>query len=133
MSNTMKTILITLGAVALVIIVGLAIFFNWTETGVKAKNEWKHGLQTADDDTNYETLKKVEDTCRAMIASYKTDKLTYEQYKDSTDSTEKEWAAQAKMRANQTANTYNSYMRENEYVWAGAVPDDIDYDLPILE
>ena len=44
-------------------------------------NGVKHDVQKADDRTNYETLKKVEDTCRAMIASYEADKLTYEQYK----------------------------------------------------
>ena len=42
-------------------------------------NGVKYDVQKADDRTNYETLKKVEDTCRAMIASYEADKLTYEQ------------------------------------------------------
>lgn len=39
--------------------------------------------QKIDDATSYEKKKKVEDTCRAMISSYESDKMTYEQYKNS--------------------------------------------------
>lgn len=55
-----------------------------TPIGRSMWNEWMHDVQTADDATNYETRKQVEDTCRAMIASYEADRMTYEQYKDSS-------------------------------------------------
>lgn len=95
-------------------------------------NTWHSDLQKVDDATNYKTLKKVEDTCRAMISSYQADKLTYEQYKDGNNE-QRSWADQAKMRANKTASTYNLYILENEFVWSGNVPKDIYRELPYLE
>lgn len=86
-----------------------------------------------DDATNYEIIKKVEDTCRSMIASYESDKLTYEQYKDSTNEEKQSWAEQAKMRANTTASSYNNYILKNSFVWNGNVPADIKMELPYLE
>ena len=86
-----------------------------------------------DDNTSYENRKKVEDTCRAMIASYESDKLTYEQYKDSDNEEKRSWAEQAKMRANKTAASYNNYILENSYVWSDNVPTDIRRNLPYLE
>ena len=86
-----------------------------------------------DDATNYETIKKVEDTCRSMIASYESDKLTYEQYKDSANEEKQSWAEQAKMRANKTASSYNNYILKNSFVWNGNVPADIKMELPYLE
>ena len=86
-----------------------------------------------DDATNYETIKKIEDTCRAMIASYESDKLTYEQYKDSTNEEKQSWAEQAKMRANTTASSYNNYILKNSFVWNGNIPSDIKIELPYLE
>ena len=96
-------------------------------------NGVKYGVQKADDRTNYETLKKVEDTCRAMIASYEADKLTYEQYKDSTDKEKTEWAEQARMRANKTATSYNNYILKNNYVWSDNVPKDIYMKLDYIK
>ena len=96
-------------------------------------NGVKYGVQKADDRTNYETLKKVEDTCRAMIASYEADKLTYEQYKDSTDEENTEWAEQARMRANKTATSYNNYILKNNYVWSDNVPKDIYMKLDYIK
>lgn len=89
--------------------------------------------QKIDDVTNYETIKKVEDSCRAMIASYESDRLVYEQYRDSDNAEKQSWAEQAKMRANKTAATYNSYVLENSFVWAENVPDDIRDELEYLQ
>lgn len=86
-----------------------------------------------DDATNYETIKKVEDTCRSMIASYESDRLAYEQYKDSVNEEKQSWAEQAKMRANKTASSYNNYILKNSFVWNGNIPADIKMELPYLE
>lgn len=96
------------------------------------RNRYDYALQKADDATNYRTLKEVEDTCRAMMASYEADKLTFEQY-DGSDSADKQsWADQARMRANRTAANYNEYIRKNSFVWADAVPADIDEKLDYI-
>ena len=104
-----------------------------TPEGRAEWNEHWHEVQKADDATNYETRKKVEDTCRAMISSYNADKLTYEQYKDSDNEEKQSWAEQAKMRANKTASSYNNYILNNSYVWKDNVPKDICSELEYLE
>ena len=45
-------------AVGIMLCVG-GIFFGCTPSGRKTWNNWWHDVQTADDDTRYETLKKV--------------------------------------------------------------------------
>ena len=117
---------------AVLLVVGL-IYFTLTPSGVATVNTWMHGIQKADDATNYDTLKKVEDTCRAMISSYESDKLTYEQYKDSDNEEKQSWAEQAKMRANKTAVEYNNYILKNSYVWKNNVPSDIYMNLAVIE
>lgn len=119
-------------AVICTLAIAAAVFFGVTPAGRGVWNSWFHTVQEVDDRTNYDTIKKVEDTCRAMIATYEADRLMYEQYKDSDDEEEQDWAAQAKMRANRTASTYNNYILENEYVWADNVPNDIYMELPYL-
>lgn len=120
-------------SVLLILVIVLPIFFNATPTGKAMWNNWFHTVQKVDDDTNYKTLKKVEDTCRSMIASYEADKLTYEQYKDSNNEEKQSWAEQAKMRANKTASFYNNYILKNSYVWKNNVPADIYLELQIIE
>lgn len=100
--------------------------------GIAAANGWFYRLHKADDATNYYTLKEVEDACRAMIASYEADKITWEQYKDSDNSEEVSWANQAKMRANRTASNYNNYILENSFVWSDNIPADINAELEII-
>ena len=120
-------------AAIVAVCIGLLLFFAANPFGVMAWNSWFGLVQKADDATNYETLKQVEDTCRSMIASYEADRFTYEQYKNSEDDEQQSWAEQAKMRANRTASTYNNYILENSYVWSGNVPNDIDSELDYLE
>lgn len=103
---------------------------GWFKTWFKNKVEWVD--RKIEDRTSYDTMKKVEDTCRSMIASYKTDKATYDMYKDSDNEEKQSWAEQAKMRANKTANTYNEYILKNSYVWEGNIPEDIDRSLQII-
>ena len=128
----MEKVIAGLITLALVLVIGLPIYFGATPSGKATWNNWFHKVQEADDNTNYKTLKKVEDTCRAMKSSYEADKLTYEQYKNDENQEKQEWAEQARMRANKTAATYNNYILENEYVWANNVPKDISYQLPFL-
>ena len=119
-------------AIISVILIGAIIFFGLTPGGRSVWNSYTHSLEKADEN-QYETKKQVEDTARAMIASYKSDVATYEQYKDSDNEEKQSWAEQAKMRANRTANSYNEYILKNSYVWEDNIPSDIDCSLPIVE
>ena len=119
-------------AIISVILIGAIIFFGFTPGGRSVWNSYTHSLEKADEN-QYETKKQVEDTARAMIASYKSDVATYEQYKDSDNEEKQSWAEQAKMRANRTANSYNEYILKNSYVWEDNIPSDIDYSLPSVE
>lgn len=125
----MRIISVIVGAIA-VLFLGYIAFFPG---GRALINSYDNMMKKVDDRTTYETRKKVEDTARASIASYKTDKATYDMYKDSTDKEKQSWAEQAKMRANKTANIFNEYMRKNSYVFEGNIPSDIDYQLEILK
>lgn len=121
-----------LGAVLLTVLICIGVvFIGWGDTWFS--NQVDYVNQKIDDATNYETRKDVEDSCRAMIASYEADKLTWEQYKDSESSEQRSWADQAKMRANRTASTYNNYILKNSYVWSGNIPDDILSELDPIE
>lgn len=122
-----------IAAILVIVFIGLPLFFNVTPTGKALWNNWFHSVQVADDNTNYDTRQTVEDTCRSMIATYEADKLSYEQYVGSDDKEERSWAAQAKMRANRTAATYNNYILKNNYVWKNDVPRDIVMELPYIE
>lgn len=104
---------------------------RWFNTAVD--NEIDYIDQKIDDRTNYDTRKEVEDQCRASISSYETDKLTWEQYKDSDSELERSWAEQAKMRANKTASIYNNYILKNSFVFEGNIPDDIYEELELLK
>lgn len=128
----MDKIISVIVVIAIVAVAGVSLFFGATPTGKAMWNNWFHAVQKADDDTNYKTRKKVEDTCRSMIASYNSDKLIYEQYKDSDNEEKQSWAEQAKMRANKTASTYNNYILKNSYVWENNVPSDICMELDFI-
>lgn len=117
--------------VVLVLATSMLTGCRWVNTYVS--NTVDYVDQKIDDRTNYDTLKTVEDSCRAMIASYESDKLTWMQYKDSEDSEKQSWGEQAKMRANRTASNYNNYVLKNSYVWDGNIPSDICTELEFLE
>jgi len=129
----MKNFFLGVLAVILIIaVIGLPIYFGATPGGKAVWNNWFFKVDKVDDATNYEKIKNVENTCRAMIASYNTDRMTYEQYKGSDDREKQGWAEQAKMRANKTASTYNNYILDNSFVWRGNIPEDIRNELPYV-
>lgn len=128
----MKGFLITIGIIILIIILSvIGVFGGWFSTWFVNRVDYID--KKIEDKTNYETIKKVEDTCRSMIASYKTDKATYEQYKNNINTEKQNWAEQAKMRANKTANTYNEYILKNSFVFEGNIPTDIETRLMIID
>lgn len=127
----MENFLKGLGIVIAILLIVFGIAYL-TPGGRAAINTYFFDVQKVDDATNYDTIKEVEDTCRAMISSYESDKLTFEQYKDSDNEEKQSWAEQAKMRANKTASTYNNYILKNSFVWKGNVPSDIKLELEII-
>ena len=129
MENKTATVLVAIVACILLIVIG----YNFVPGVREAINKNQTAVQVVDDQTRYETLKKVEDTCRAMISSYESDVLTWKQYKDSESEVERTWAAQAKMRANKTASSYNNYILQNNFVWKDNIPKDIRSTLDVIE
>ena len=121
----MKVVRIILFSVLGTVFLFAIIFFAGTPAGRTIVNNWLFSLQKADDVTLYKKRKEVEDACRAMMASYNADKLTYEQYHGSDNQEKQSWAEQAKMRANKTASTYNEYVLKNSFIWKDNVPADI--------
>lgn len=113
--------------------IGISLILIITPVGVMVYNNYKFEMQKADDESNYKTKKKVEDTCRSMISSYESDKMIYELYKDSDSEEKREWAEQAKIRANKTATSYNNYILKNSFVWKANVPEDIFEKLDIIK
>lgn len=119
---------------SIILILGFSIFGvlgGWFNTWFTNKVDYVD--QKIEDRTSYETRKKVEDTCRSMIASYKTDKATYEMYINSENEEKQSWGEQAKMRANKTANTYNEYILKNSFVFEGNIPNDIVENLALIK
>lgn len=121
-------ILTALAVVGVILVVGVTILGL---TG--GLNSFFFQVQKIDDATNYNTIKKVEDSCRAMISSYTADKLAWEQYKNSDSEEQVSWANQAKIRANKTAATYNEYILKNSFVWEDNIPKDIRGRLEYIE
>lgn len=101
--------------------------------GIYLVNKYDFLAQKVDDATSYETIKKVEDTCRAMIASYTADKMRYETYAVSDSEEKQNWAEQAKIRANTTAAKYNEFFLKNSFIWKDNIPEDIATELPYIE
>lgn len=120
-------------AIVVLACIVIAVVMFLTPMGVKLVKSWGHDLQVAADETDYDTKKKVEDTARSMIASYKSDVITYETYINSDNEEEQSWAKQAKIRANTTAVSYNEYYLKNSYVWKENIPEDICYTLEQVE
>ena len=115
------------GIVALLLIVILAL-----PSTRRIFIKYDYTIQKVDEE-NYKNKKMVEDTARSMVAQYESDKLTYESYKDSEKESQQELATNAKIRANNTATKYNTFILENSYVWRDNIPKDILHELQIIE
>lgn len=117
----------------LIVVIIIVLLDAVTPFGRSVWNNWFFNVQKADDITSYATIKKVEDTCRAMISSYTTDRLIWEQFKNSDSEEQRGWADNAQMRANKTAASYNEYILKNSFVWRENVPPDIYERLEYLK
>ena len=119
-------------SVLLVIAIGFGIYTAVVPAGRAFWLSYEHTMQKVEDRYSHATRKQVEDDCRAMIASYETDKLTWETYKDSENEERVDYALAAKARANRTATTYNQFILKNSYVFEGNIPADINHELSII-
>ena len=122
MSKTGKVI----AAIAAIVV----LFFGATAIGRTVWNNYWHDVEKADDNTSYENRKMVEDAARAYISSYNADVDIYNTYCDSEDENMRSYAESARIRAIQTANSYNEYLQENSYIWADNMPEDLPTSLP---
>lgn len=120
-----------IGLVLLILVLTMASFVAkpWN---VFIHNKYNGLIKEVDSATNWNTLHEVEDSCRAMMANYQADALTYQQYCGSETTEHRSWAEQARMRANRTAAQYNEYILKNNYVWKYGIPDDIEHELPYI-
>ena len=126
MSKTTKILIAIICTIVVVVLI-----FN--APGItRAVNQWRFDVQTAHDQTDYATLRRVENTARAMISSYHADLLIWENYRNSDIQEQRNWASSARIRANTTASTFNNFILENSFVWAYGVPDDIAVELPVI-
>lgn len=118
------------GKVILLIVLICVVILS--PVGVVMANSYHYMAKKIDDATSYETRKEVEDTCRSLIVSYESDRLMYEQYKDSDNAEQGSWANNAKLRANKTAIIYNEYILKNSFVFQDNVPSDIKDKLEVI-
>lgn len=113
------------GKILAVIAAIVVLFFGATAIGRTVWNTYWHDVEKADENTSYETRKKVEDTARAYISSYNADVDIYNAYCNSDDENMRSYANSARIRAIQTANSYNEYLQKNSYVWSDNIPEDL--------
>jgi len=131
--NFWKNLGIVLASIVALFVVIFIVWIGFFPSGRAVFNNYQNRMQKIDDKTSYQQRKIVEDTCRAMISTYESDKITYELYKSSTSTEKQGWAEQAKLRANSTASTYNNYILQNTYIWKDNIPTDINIKLVLLK
>lgn len=116
--------------IAIIVAVVIAVVSIY---GVIIRNSYEFQLKKANETSNYETRKAVEDYARSLIAQYTADKLRYETYKESNSAERQSWAEEARIRANTTATIYNEYILKNSFVFRDNIPEDIKSELPYLK
>lgn len=127
---TLLEILIVMAIIAIAVAVALPAVYTYTSAGRGTWNRHMYNVQKTDDATRYDTRRQVEDTCRAMQASYLADVATRNVYLKSGNN---DWAAQMAVRANRTAASYNEFILKNSFVWEGNIPPDIKNTLPPIQ
>lgn len=127
---TLVELMVVLAIIGILVAAFLPAVIKYTKTGRGAYNTQMYGVQKVDDATRYATRRDVEDTCRTMVASYKSDVATIRTYRKSGKD---EWADQVVIRANRTVETYNEFVRKNSFVWKGNIPEDIDNELALIQ
>lgn len=116
-----------------VICLGAVLYFALCPEGVETKNEYEAMLKDVDYNTNYDSVRQIEETLRSYAASYEADRITYEINKDSTDKESIALAKAARSRANRTAATYNQFYLKNSYIWEDNIPADIQAELEYIQ
>lgn len=116
----------------LIVIICIVVIVSEIPEYKKIENDHYYEVEKADENT-YENRKKVEDTCRAYIASYEADCITWLTCSDSGNKMDLMTANAAKIRANRTAAVYNEYFLKNSFVWEGNIPEDIKAELEYLK
>ena len=104
-----------------------------TPKGIEATNEYEAQLKDTDYNTDYDSVREIEETLRSYIASYEADRITYETNKNNTDKESVALANAAKSRANRTAATYNQFYLKNSYIWKDNIPEDIKSELEYIQ
>jgi prepilin-type N-terminal cleavage/methylation domain-containing protein len=123
---TLVELLVLISIIGILCAIAIPAVYNYTSAGRGMWNRHMYNVNKTDDITRYSTLKEVEDTCRAMQASYYSDIESYKAYKESGQD---ELATQVLIRANRTATTYNEYYLKNSFIFKDAVPSDIQEKL----
>jgi len=111
----------------------LTVWLVHTKSGVKANNEYEAGLKDTDYNTDYDSMRQIEETLRSYIASYEADKVIYETNCDLNTKESIALANAARSRANRTAATYNQFYLKNSYIWKDNIPADICAELEYLQ
>ena len=113
----MEKFLFVVGVMLITALIVSIVFFGLTPMGRTIWHQYRFG----GDSITPEQRQEVEDTCRAMIASWEADLQTYKDLKD----TDKDGAEVARLSANKTADMYNEYLLMNSYVFGETLPDGI--------
>ena len=130
MSDKLKSIIIAyiLGTITIGLI-WLGVFISCTPSGVKVQNEYTEEMIKADLQTNYKTSIETETKLRAYIASYESDRITYESNKENGNQA---LASAAKTRANRTAAEYNNLL-QHSLLQEIKIPDELMQELEYIK
>ena len=129
-TDILKSILL---AICGVLLFGILIWFVLTPEGIKEVNEYEAQLKDTDYNTDYDSVREIEETLRSYMASYEADRIIYETNKNNTDKESVALANAAKSRANRTAATYNQFYLKNSYIWKDNIPEDIKSELEYIQ
>lgn len=102
-------------------------------TIIRVRNELQSREVIAHEETNIFHLRQIERQARALITQYNTDKQTFLAFRDSEVQEERNWANMARIRANQTVNTFHELMINNTGIIGMAIDQKTIDSIQILE